>query len=148
MNSLENKTNNWFNYYVEYSLKNKNQKNFPCLEKFEELYSFRMQFSSRTRRQPSNNFLLKSGNLLRVFKIRKLFGSKLLSVHFKFSFENASQTLVVKILQKICFFLERSTKVVSAENVTLDAYTSNFEEIIENYFAQKIQRRLGSSKNF
>ena len=102
-----------------------------------------MQFSSRTRRQPSNNFSLKSRNLLRVFKIRKLFGSKILSVRLKFSFGDASQTLVVKILQKICFFLERSTKVVSAENVTLDAYTSSFEEIIENYFAQKLQRRLG-----
>ena len=63
-----------------------------------------MHFSSRTKRQPSNNFSLKSGNLLRVFKIRKLFGSKLLSVHLKFSYGNASQTLVVKVLQKICFF--------------------------------------------
>ena len=85
-------------------MKNKNQKKFPCLEKYEDLYSFRMHFSSRTKRQPSNNFSLKSGNLLRVFKIRKLFGSKLLSVHLKFSFGNASQTLVVKVLQKIWLF--------------------------------------------
>ena len=85
-------------------MKNKNQKNFPCLEIYEDLYSFRMHFSSRTKRQPSNNFSLKSGNLLRVFRIRKLFGSKLLSVRLKFSFGNASQTLVVKVLQKNCFF--------------------------------------------
>ena len=63
-----------------------------------------MHFSSRRKRQPSNNFSLNSGNLLRVFKIRKLFGSKLLSERLKFSFGNASQTLVVKVLQKICFF--------------------------------------------
>ena len=148
MNSLKKISNNWFNYYVEYSLKNKNQKNFPCLQKYDDLYSFRMQFSSRAKRQTSNNFSLKSGNLLSVFKIRKLFGSKLLSVHLKFSFENASQTLVVKILQKTCFFLEMSIKVVSAENVTLDAHTSSFEKFIENYFSQNLQRRLGLSKCF